>query len=409
MKTTEIRDMPALAPPFPVGPEQLPRTGLVRRVSRVITIRTLAIFAIAFASANACLAAPTILKIRIPIIIPIPLWTGWKQIPDTGVGISTGNPFLTNVGCAVTYSKSDSQLYVAAQRANDNTIWVNSTTSLSNDPNSQPWQGWRMVDPSAKTVHTPGISFYSDPSGSFSFLDLVAVGIHGGSDQGVYINSQNLQTKNWSGWTLVPGGFATNTGVSIRNRVLYAKSSSTASNGAVYSNSADATGHWSGWHPFFLPVTTNTQPCPALDGGALQIYGSRTTDGQLFWLQFVPPTQYLVGMWTSIEAPYQALTDARAAGSLPDNSAPMYSAFVKGIGDHQVHGLTDSGLQTIPGNKLTDSGLDSCSVLISSAVAGDLTTQTDTFRNLLFLKDMGDHKIYFNSFLSSIKSSYNFF
>jgi hypothetical protein len=46
-------------------------------------------------------------------------------------------------------------------------------------------------------------------------------------------------------------------------------------------------------------------------------------------------TQYAFGNWASILALYQGLTDARAAGPLPDNSAPVYGTFVKDIGDHQ--------------------------------------------------------------------------
>ena len=101
------------------------------------------------------------------------------------------------------------------------------------------------------------------------------------------------------------------------------------------------------------------------------------------------------------EMPLHPVTDAKVAAPLPDMPNPIYTVFVKGIGDHQVHGLRATGLQLIGGNKLTDSGLDSCTV--TAAEVDDLIhhVKTITYRNILFLKSMADKKIYFNSFTTT--------
>jgi hypothetical protein len=67
-----------------------------------------------------------------------------------------------------------------------------------------------------------------------------------------------------------------------------------------------------------------------------------------------------------------------------------------------VHGVRASGLQVIGGDRFTDSGLDSCTV---TNWVNDYThnLRTYTYENLLFLKDMGNHKIYYNSFTTTAK------
>jgi hypothetical protein len=344
----------------------------------------LAFLLVAFGDFTVCLAAPISIQPK-PGILPI--WSGWKQIPDSGF------PFLTNVGCSAT-SYGSQKLYVAAQRASDNTLWLN---SASGDPTTEPWDGWRPAPklPNgayAKTGYSPSISYYSDQSTGTFCVDLVAVGIHGGWDLGVYINSLDIYTGYWSGWSQVPGSFGSNTGVSILARRLCARGFLIGPgilNGGVYVTFYQGT-NTAPWH-LVNGFIANAQPCPTLTfDGVGGLYASQASDQQLYSLQHLSlPFNGSLDLWAPL--PFQPLTDAKAAGPLPNMSTSIFSLFVKGIGDHQVRGLRSSGLQLIPGNKLTDAGLESCAVL---------NPATHTYQNMLFVKDIGDHKIYFNSFKS---------
>jgi hypothetical protein len=406
MKTTEINNLPTSASPY--LPEQIRSPSLTRRASLLKPITTLALAAIAIASANADLSAPIIPSIPNNPIYLFPFWSGWKQIPDSGL------PFLTDVGCAAA-SYPGQALYVAAQKASDHTIWLNSTW----DPSSKPWVGWYQVKPlpngvPAKTAYSPSISYFYDVNTGAFWLDLVAVGIHGGWDMGVYIISLNLIDNQWTSWSQVPGSFGTNAGVSIKGRRLYARGFSYGggiSNGTIYYTFYEGP-NTSSWHQV-NGFITNARPCPTLttDGGTSDgvggLYASQASDKQIYSLQNVPgPLNTSINLWFPV--PFQPLTDTKAAGPLPNTPKPIYSVFVKGIGDHQVHGVRSSGLELIGGNKFTDSGIDSCTV---TNWDNDLIhhLRTYTYQNMLFVKDMGDHKIYFKSFTTTSTVPFSFF
>ena len=224
----------------------------------------------------------------------------------------------------------------------------------------------------------------------------------------VYINSLNFTTNKWTGWTPVPGSLLTTTGVSVMGRHLYAKGSygSGIVVGGVYENIFY--GGWSGWHLIPGGMTTKSALCACYSlHGDIRVFASRTADGRLCWSDNsgdgpFDPSAVSSFWYTQL---YQALTDARTAGPLPEAFIvrnPYYSAFLKGIGDHQVYGLRDTGLQVIPGNKLTDAGIESRSMLLSSQ--SNTTTRTDKYRHFLFVKDMSDQRLYFNSFETVVTS-----
>jgi hypothetical protein len=311
----------------------------------------------------------------------LPHWSGWKSIPDIGTKNYFSGPFLTGAGCSATYLTQTNQLFVAAQRASDHTIWLN---SISKNPNVWAWDGWQQLKYLSTTL-TPAIDCHYAASGTL-YLDVVAVANLGASNTGVYITSRNCTTGQWSGWTAVPGQFATNTSVSIRNGHLFAKGHS---DGAVYENVFDQPGNWSGWHPLPSALKTNTQVCAFGWEKNISLYASRAADGHLFSIDY---SYFFNGSWGDWypEQPL-TITDAKAAGPLPEGvDAPAYyDAFVKGIGDHQVYGLHGTALQLIPGSKLTDSGIESRSMRVSTLPQPD-GTEIDNYCNLIFVRDPAD-------------------
>jgi hypothetical protein len=321
----------------------------------------------------------------------IPLWSGWKLISDAGTTYPSSGPFLTNTGCSVAYYNESHPLYIAAQRASDNTIWINSTLT---DPNNQVWEGWHKVPGTAITGVTPGLDYYYD--GSNLFLDVVATGIHGGFDMTVYINSMNVKTHVWTGWTPIPGSLLTNLGVSAYGRRLYARGSfgNGIVAGGVYENTFYNS--WSGWKLIGGGMTAKCEPCAFVSDSDILVYASRTSDGQVCWNN--NNSFWYTGL-------YPAVTDSKVAGPLPEAGAtndPYYMAFLKGMTNHQVYGLRNNELQLIPGNKLTDSGLESRTILRSSQSTN--VTKTDHYRHFLFVKDMADHRLYFNYFDTTVTS-----
>jgi hypothetical protein len=341
MPITSLNSLPV---PASLGPPAQIRRGAfacLRRCLKPLSI--IAFLAIVFSSSHPCLAAPTN-----PIVINpnlLPLWSGWKQIPDGA------SPFLTDRGCSVAAYPGQA-LYVVAQRSTDHSIWLNST----GDPSSKPY-GWKPVTldngAPAKSAYAPSISYFFDSNTATLYLDIVAVGIHGGLDMSVYVKSKDL-TDNLSGvWMQVPG-FGTNSSVSISGRSLVARGFSYGSPSPLYATFYEgaSTAAWGlvAGHTF----AANAQPCPFLstDGqistGKGGLYASLGSSNALYSLMtFTGPYQTSFSLWSPVA--FQPLTDAKAAGPLPNTPSPIYTAFVKGIGDHQVHGVRASGLQVIGG------------------------------------------------------------
>ena len=134
---------------------------------------------------------------------------------------------------------------------------------------------------------------------------------------------------------------------------------------------------------------TGVQVCTNTSDSLPGLLGARYPDGQVCLNKMVSPD---IGIddwtgWLPICKP--AITDAKPAGPLGP-----YTGFFKGKGDHQIHGLlgaaSNAPTEGIPGNKLTDAGLDSCSVqyLVLPSSVG----QAIMYKNLLFAKGMGDQK-----------------
>jgi hypothetical protein len=298
---------------------------------------------------------------------PAVTWSGtWFPVPDTGTKYhSLSGPFLTDVGCSVaSYGDLSHPLFICAKRTSDQTVWLNSTSS---DPALQVWDGWREVPGGVHTTYSPSVSYYyGDASLN---LDVVMIGtIYGaynGNSYGMYLNSYNFGTNTWSGWTPIPGIAAA--GVSVVNRHIYAKGLNWANQPSpVYENVFDASSNgWKGWKQVPGGLTTKAQICAyetAGSGLSASLWASRSLDGQLYNNTPNPYTPVGWNGWTTLG--YQAVTDEKAAGPLPVNFRhPDYLAFIKGVGDHQIYGLKSSGPELIPGNKLTDAGLDSCTVL----------------------------------------------
>jgi hypothetical protein len=181
-------------------------------------------------------------------------WSGWQPVPDVGAKWHLlSGPFVTDSVCSAT-APSPSTLYLVAKRASDHTIWWNAT-----DNTQQVWDGWREIPGGAHTAYPPSISYYGSSYGSQ--LDVVAVGIKGGTDHAVYMNSYSVVAKAWSGWTLIPG-LQTDAGVSIVKRHLYAKQWLYASpSSAVFHNDYNLPAGWMGWKVVPDNVKTTVQVC----------------------------------------------------------------------------------------------------------------------------------------------------
>jgi hypothetical protein len=256
-----ITSLNSLAVPASLGPPAQIRRGAFACLRRCLKpLSTIAFLAIVFSSAHPCPAAPTNpIKIN-PNLLP--LWSGWKQIPDGA------SPFLTDRGCSVT-AYPGQRLYVAAQRSTDHSIWLNST----GDPSSKPWDGWTPVTldngAAAKSAYAPSISYFFNSNTATLYLDIVAVGIHGGWDMSVYVKSMDLTHLIPGVWVQVPG-LVTNSSVSIAGRSLVARGFSDGSPSPLYATFYDYGASTAAWglvagHTF----AANAQPCAFL-----------STDGQ---------------------------------------------------------------------------------------------------------------------------------
>jgi hypothetical protein len=316
-------------------------------------------------------------------------WTSWSTIPDTGTKFnSLSGPFVTDSVCSVCalpVTNTSSKLYVVAERTSDQTIWLNST-----DGTQQTWDGWREVQGNVHTAYPPSVSFYGTELGGQ--LDVIAVGINGGADHGIYINTLHLVSQTWSGWKQIPG-FLTNNGVAIVDRHLFAREwlyGNPAS--AIYQNDYNQTSGWTGWKPVPGGLKTTAQTCAYPDHAGLtllsvgpgwgQIYRNHTDFSQ--WFGWTPLGSYF--------------TNVKVGGPMDP-----YAAFYNAASTHLIFGVTITGSVPIPGNLLTDSGLESCSFLVAETefTAPNRTTYYyDTYKTLLFAKGLVDHRLYFASYLS---------
>jgi hypothetical protein len=86
------------------------------------------------------------------------------------------------------------------------------------------------------------------------------------------------------GWTVLPGDFQTDAGVSVAYargaRHLFAK----GINDRIYENiNADATGQWGGWREVAGGGTTDRAVSVASDGGTLYLFAKGIVDRQFYW------------------------------------------------------------------------------------------------------------------------------
>jgi hypothetical protein len=153
---------------------------------------------------------------------------------------------------------------VVARKAVDQTIWLNST-----DKTQQAWDGWREIPGNAHTAYPPSLSYYGTQFGKQ--LDVIAVGITGGADHGVYINSYSFFLQTWGGWKLIPG-LLTNSGVSIVDRHVYANKWLWAQPSSIYHNDYHSSSGWTGWQ--------------AVPGGLTQVsqFLTKKEKDEYFWL-----------------------------------------------------------------------------------------------------------------------------
>jgi hypothetical protein len=331
-------------------------------------------------------------------------WSGtWQAVPETTYK-NFWPAFLTDSGCSVAAPdpsftlSSSTPLCIVAKRTFDHTVWINSTSDLS----QAVWVGWQPVPAvwtdgnpvpgKGQTSYPPSASYYYDYGSNTYNLAVVAVGISGGADDSVYLNIFNLKTSKWTGWKSLPG-LSTDSGATVTDRRVYARRTTIFGAASVYENdfSASSPISLSGWSQVPGSFSTKVQVCAYTSGSLPALLGARYQDGQVCLNAMISPDMgyYYWSGWLPICQP--ATTDAKPAGPLGP-----YSGFFKGVGDHQVHGLlgtsSNSPTELIPGNKLTDAGLDSCSVFYSSA------GQKTMYKNLLFAKGMGEQQIYFTLF-----------
>jgi hypothetical protein len=189
-----FRKMPVKSNPLEVDKSILlpdsaaQRHAVQRRLIRQAPIRRPVFVASCFAAATLAMSSMCFAA----------TWSKWSPIPDTGSKWhSLVGPFVTDSVCSATAFPSTT-LYVVATRASDQTIWWNAT-----DSTQQVWDGWREIPGGAHTAYPAGISYYGSSYGSQ--LDVVAVGINGGWDHGVYLNSYSLFAHTWTGWKVIPG------------------------------------------------------------------------------------------------------------------------------------------------------------------------------------------------------------
>lgn len=224
------------------------------------------------------------------------------------------------------------------------------------------------------------------------------MGIKGGADDSVYLTIFNLKTHAWTAWALLTG-LSTNSGASVTETRVYARHPTYLGAAPVYENDFGGPPiSLSGWHQVPGSFSTKVQVCAYSFNSLPGLLGARMQDGQVCLNSMVSPDMglyYWTG-WSPIG--HLATTDAKPAGPLGP-----YAGFFKGVGDYLVHGLlgtsSNSPTDVIPGNKMTDAGLDSCSVFYGTwpTSTGYLTIH----KNLLFAKGMGDQKIYFTSYFST--------
>jgi hypothetical protein len=341
-------------------------------------------------------------------------WQGWRSIPDAGTVWHQlqGQPFLTDAGCSAVHDGT--ALIVAARRAGDHTIWLNSTT----DPSLAQWEGWRALPGGATTSSAPSAAVCHDGAGN-RFLVVTAVGLHGTTDPGVYANVFDYRWGHgWSGWAPIPGGAATNAGpaaavMGFAPEVLrvFVKGNGTLS--GVYENDYDATTRawWPAWRPLNTGWQQNPNPGFRVSGQVCASFVSSGGEQEVLILAPQLSTNqvcykednWYFGWVPWGVLPYRAVTDAALAGPLPgpgpvwnfDGSA-VYLGFGKGIGDHRVYGLRETGYQEIPGGQITDAGLFSAwFVLWTYDTPDEVITRS---RNVLFAKDQALRTVRFNCF-----------
>jgi hypothetical protein len=313
-------------------------------------------------------------------------WSNWAPIPDTGTKWhSLSGPFVTDSVCSVAAPTGDASpsatLYVVARKAVDQTIWLNST-----DKTQQTWDGWREIPGNAHTAYPPSVSYYGTQFGKQ--LDVIAVGITGGADHAVYINSYSFILQTWSGWKLVPG-LLTNSGVSIVDRHLCAKEWLYADQpSSIYHNEYNPSSGWTGWKAIPGGLITTAQVCAYSNGPGVTVLATRSGFGQIH--RVYSEGSYWTG-WTPVGLYF---TNTKVAAAMDP-----YQTFYNGSTDHRLYGVS-AGLEQIPGNMLTDSGLESCRMLLySSAIPKPGgTSYSEFYKNLLFAKSIGDHKLYFTSY-----------
>ncbi len=145
---------------------------------------------------------------------------------------------------------------------------------------------------------------------------------------------------------------------------------------------------------FKHPLTTTAQACAYRNGPGVSLLASRYGWGQIN-LNSTEAT-YWQG-WTPLGLYF---TNTKVGGPMDPYHA-FYTA------NHRIYGV-NSGSQAIPGNMLTDSGLESCSMLVASSATPQPggTSYYESYKNLLFAKSIGDHKLYFTSY-NTTYSSYN--
>ena len=340
-------------------------------------------------------------------------WEGWRSIPDSGTVWHQlqGQPFLTDSGCSAVHDGT--ALIVAARRAGDHTIWLNSTTDWSLNQ----WEGWRSVPGGATTAYAPSLAVCKDGAGN-KFLVVTAVGLHGPTDPGVYANIYDYRPGHgWAGWVAVPGGAATNAGPAVVVEDWAPQKLRVFVNGTlsgVYENDYNATTKtwWPAWRPLDTALGQYSNPGFRVNGqvcASLVYYGGepevlilapQLSTNQVCYKE----DNWYFGwdFWGLL--PYRAVTDAALAGPLPGPQpvwdltygGATYLGFAKGIGDHRVYGLKQTGYQEIPGGEITDAGLSSTwFVLWWTETPSDWVARS---RNVLFAKDQALRTVRFNYF-----------
>src|SRR4029077_5004819 len=73
-------------------------------------------------------------------------------------------------------------LFIVAKRSVGHTIWINSTADLS----QAVWAGWMEIPGAEHTNYPPSASYYYEYASKIYRLAVLAGGIHGGTDDGVY-------------------------------------------------------------------------------------------------------------------------------------------------------------------------------------------------------------------------------